>query len=143
MVKNGIYRLNGLGDRASLRALVLVRNGQFIGSDGLGALVRGTCVRSSGSNRAIASGALSMPPDGMLVTGLTAGPGGGLIEFVAAFEPPSPRSVARIEIGGGEVDVEIKYVGTLGSKAGGGRGKMASRYGRSIGEEEGPARLAG
>jgi hypothetical protein len=54
-----------------------------------------------------------VPPEGRLITGFSAGPGGASLDIVGAFEGEAPRIATVIEVAGAPVRVELTYLGPL------------------------------
>lgn len=122
MLDDGVYGLNfesqdagGPGDGAVQRAegLAVLRGGRLLGSDRHGSIFRGCCRYDARRGEAVIEVRLALPPHGVLLTGLEAGPDGALIEVAGRFRPPRPVSSAVIDIGGAMVAVELRYVGPL------------------------------
>lgn len=78
-----------------------------------GSIFRGCCRYDARRGEAVIEVRLALPPHGVLLTGLEAGPDGALIEVAGRFRPPRPVSSAVIDIGGAMVAVELRYVGPL------------------------------
>ena len=56
---------------------------------------------------------LEVPPDGQLIAGFSAGPGGASLDIEGAFEGAAPRFSTVIEVAGATVRVELTYLGPL------------------------------
>lgn len=122
MLDDGVYGLSfesrdagSSGEGAVHRGegLAVLRAGQLLGSDRHGSIFRGCCRYDAARGEAVVEVRLALPPHGVLLTGLEAGPDGALIEIAGRFQPPRPVSSGVIEIGGATVAVELRYVGPL------------------------------
>jgi hypothetical protein len=56
---------------------------------------------------------LRVPPDGELVTGLSAGHEGATVEIEAELEPAGPITTAVVDIAGRPVGLTLAYLGPL------------------------------
>lgn len=117
---DGVYRLSfancdAKGDDASFRSdgLAVLRDGLLLGSDRHGGVFRGHCQFDKVRGEAVVSVRLALPPNGVLLTGLEAGPDGAVLEISGSFAPPKPVSTTVIEIGGRRLAVELRFVGPL------------------------------
>lgn len=119
MLDDGVYGLSfescDTGDGAFFRGegLAVLRQGLLLGSDRHGSVFRGRCSYDASCDEAIVEVRLAVPPNGVLLTGLEAGPEGALLEIAGRFPPPRPVSSMSIDIGGAPVAVELRYVGPL------------------------------
>lgn len=121
MLPDGIYGLsfesdcptpNGV-DRARGSALAVLRAGRIVGSDPNGGLFKGRYRYDAGCGEAVIQVQLAIPPNGVLLTGLQAGPEGALIDVFGRFPLPTPVSSAVVDVGGAPLKVELRYVGRL------------------------------
>ena len=119
MLDDGVYGLSfASSDEACDTAfrsegLAVLRDGVLLGSDRNGSVFRGRCCYDAARGEAHVTVRLAIPPNGVLLTGLEAGPDGALLEITGRFEPPRPVSSTLIEIGGERLAVELRFVGPL------------------------------
>lgn len=93
--------------------LAVLRDGHILGSDRHGGVFRGLCRFDAACGEAVVDVRLAIPPHGVLLTGLEAGPDGAFVEIAGRFKPESPVSTAVVEIGGAPVAVALRFVGPL------------------------------
>jgi hypothetical protein len=100
MLENGIYGLRFAashdGEPADGSGLAVLRDGKVLGSDPLGAVFTGTYEFDAARQLNRVRLRLDVPPDGVLVTGFSAGATG-----------------ATLDIAGAPVGVQIRYLGPL------------------------------
>lgn len=123
MLDDGVYGLSfesrGAGGDADPlshhrgEALAVLRSGRIVGSDPHGGVFRGRCRYDAARGEAIVEVRLAVPPNGVLLTGLAAGPDGAFLDVAGRFPPPRPVSSAVIELGGTPVVVALRFVGPL------------------------------
>lgn len=122
MFDDGVYGLSfapghdGTGCPAAEdrgEGLVILRRGEIFGSDPHGGLLQGACHFNPDRAEAEVKLQLAIPPFGVLLTGLEAGPDGKVIEVAGRFSAPRPVSSAVVDVGGLPVVVELRYVGPL------------------------------
>ena len=56
---------------------------------------------------------IDVPPGGTLITGYSAGIDGETIDIAGLFTTPNPASKAVVNVAGGQVEVELSYLGPL------------------------------
>lgn len=93
--------------------LAVLRGGLIIGSDPNGGVFKGRYRYDAGRGEAVVEVRLAIPPNGVLLTGLAAGPAGAFIDVCGRFPPPAPVSTATVDVGGAPLKVELRYVGPL------------------------------
>jgi hypothetical protein len=121
MLPDGIYGLNfnsgGFGShgRAEDRGdgLAVLRGGRIVGSDPNGGVFKGRYRYDAERCEAVIDVRLAIPPNGVLLTGLRAGPEGAFLDVSGRFPPPAPVSSATVDVGGAPLTVELRYVGRL------------------------------
>ena len=120
MLDDGVYGLTfesggGAGPASPERgeALAVLRGGRILGSDANGGVFRGCCRYDAARGEAVVEVSLAIPPDGVLLTGLEAGPGGAFLDVSGRFLPPKPVSSAVVDLGGVPVTVQLRFVGPL------------------------------
>ena len=122
MLDDGVYGLSfesrGGGDADPLplhrgEALAVLRGGRVVGSDPHGGVFRGRCRYDATRGEAIVEVRLAVPPNGVLLTGLEAGPDGAFLDIAGRFPLPRPVSSAVIDLGGMPVAVALRFVGPL------------------------------
>jgi hypothetical protein len=118
MLDDGVYGLSfesgGAGaDPIRSEALAVLRGGCILGSDPHGGVFRGCCRYDGTRGEAVVEVRLAVPPNGVLLTGLEAGPDGAFLDVSGRFPPPKPVSSAVLDLGGVPVTVELRFVGPL------------------------------
>lgn len=117
MLANGIYGLrfsashDGEPERGD--GLAVLRDGQVLGSDPLGAVFSGTYEFDDVKGLSRVRLRLEVPADGILVTGFAAGPSGAILEVVGAFTTTPDDTSAFLQIAGAPLGVQITYLGPL------------------------------
>lgn len=117
MMDEGIYSLeyrshDGVEPEIG-SALAALRNGKILGSDRWGGVFMGSYEFDPVSERNTVHLRLSVPPDGRLITGFTAGPEGATVDIVGSFERAAPVTKTRAEVAGQPLDVTMTYIGPL------------------------------
>lgn len=117
MMDEGIYgleyRAEFMGEAETGSALAALRNGKILGSDRWGGVFVGSYDYDPVSERNSVHLRLSVPPEGRLITGFSAGPEGAAIDIVGSFERAAPLTKAVAEVAGHPVEVTMKYLGPL------------------------------
>jgi hypothetical protein len=117
MLENGVYGLRFAathdGEPEEGSGLAVLRDGNVLGSDPLGAVFTGTYEFDARRALNKVRLRLDVPPDGVLVTGFSAGPGGATLEIVGAFADAPAETAAFIQIAGAPLGVQIRYLGPL------------------------------
>ncbi|MFA5898959.1 MAG: hypothetical protein WC829_07580 [Hyphomicrobium sp.] len=117
MLENGIYGLRFAathdGEPEEGSGLAVLRDGQVLGSDPLGAVFTGTYEFDAARHLNKVRLRLEMPPDGVLVTGFTSGTTGATLDVVGAFASTPKETTAFLHIAGAPVGVQIRYLGPL------------------------------
>ncbi len=121
MLDDGVYGLSlalrqadGQGDAGVFsEALAVLRQGHILGSDPYGGVFRGECRYDAARGESIVEVRLTVPPNGVLLTGLEAGPDGAVLNVSGRFPPPKPVSSTVIDLGGVPIVVELRFVGPL------------------------------
>lgn len=94
-------------------ALAVLRGGVILGSDPHGGVFRGRYRYDPACGEAVVEVQLAIPPHGVLLTGLEAGPEGAFLDVSGRFRPERPVSSAVLDIAGAPVTVELRYMGPL------------------------------
>jgi len=117
MLADGIYGLQYTatheGEPADGDALAVLRDGKVLGSDPWGGVFIGCCEFDSSAHRHTVRLRFDVPPEGVLITGFSAGPTGAVLDIVGSFEHRAPQSTAVIEVAGAPVAVHLTYLGPL------------------------------
>lgn len=123
MLDDGVYglrfesRLPGRSDGQDAErgdGLAILRSGRILGSDRHGGVFRGRYRYDAAAGEAVVEVRLAVPPHGVLLTGLAAGPEGAVLDVSGRFRPARPVSSAVVDIAGAPVSVELRFVGPLG-----------------------------
>ena len=117
MLDEGIYSVchrnpEGGPDCAG-NAIAVLRSGKILGSDREGGLFSGSYEFDPASGLNHVQIRFSIPPEGTLVTGFTAGSGGATLDIVGEFTRASPVSKVVIDIDSQPIEVELSYLGPL------------------------------
>ena len=119
MIDDGVYGLSfeapavpGAEQLAS-EGLAVLRGGLILGSDPHGGVFRGRYHYDPACGEAVVEVQLAIPPHGVLLTGLAAGPEGAFVDVSGRFRPRHPISSAVVEIAGAPVAVELRFMGPL------------------------------
>lgn len=122
MLNDGFYDLRFLcrsegagGDEAPLttEGMAVLRDGRILGSDRNGGVFKGSCRYDPARDEAIVEVRLAVPPHGVLLTGLEAGPEGAILDLSGRFSPALPVSSTVIRIGEEALSVELRFFGPL------------------------------
>lgn len=117
MLDDGLYGLTYMsqdGREAEYGAgLAVLRDGLVLGSDRWGGVFRGRCTHVPDQHVSIVSVTLNVPPHGVLLTGLEAGPEGATLDFSCRFAKPAPTSSATFSVHGEPLKIELRYIGPL------------------------------
>lgn len=93
--------------------LAMLRGGVILGSDPHGGVFRGRYAYDARRGDILVEVRLVVPPHGVLLTGLEAGPDGAVVDVSGRFPKPKPVSSAVVDVAGAPVVVELRYVGAL------------------------------
>lgn len=107
------YRSNACVDQERGSALAALRNGKILGSDRWGGVFMGSYEYDPVTERNSVHLRLSVPPEGRLVTGFSAGPEGATLDVVGSFERAAPITKAQALVAGEPVEVTMTYLGPL------------------------------
>ncbi len=117
MLEEGIYALRYSGEHNGEidgdTALAVLRNGRILGSDRWGGLFAGRYEADPFAARGRVRVRLEVPPEGILVNGIAAGPEGAIFDIVGTVEGPGAKLATRIEIAGRPIDIELSYLAPL------------------------------
>lgn len=119
MLDDGVYGLSfesrGGREDSPLRGegLAVLRDGRVLGSDRHGGVFRGHYRYDAARGEAVVEVRLAIPPNGVLLTGLEAGPDGAFLDVRGRFPLSRPVSTTMVDIGGTTVAVELRFVGPL------------------------------
>jgi hypothetical protein len=117
MLEDGIYGLRFAashdGEPEQGSGLAVLRAGKVLGSDPLGAVFTGSYEYDAARQLNRVRLRLDVPPDGVLVTGFSAGPAGATLDIVGAFAGASAATTAFVQIAGAPVGVQLTYLGPL------------------------------
>lgn len=117
MLDEGIYGLNykgeNMGELDGESALAVLRNGKILGSDRNGGVFMGSYEYDPKRELNKVHVRMQVPPDGVLVTGYSAGPDGAVLDIVGAFERASPVATTVVEVAGRPVEVQLTYLSPL------------------------------
>ena len=121
MVRDGVYGLTiaaarspgGVPSPDKVEALAVLRAGRLLGSDPNGGVFTGRYRYDASCGEAVVSLRLAVPPHGILLTGLEAGPEGMLLDLSGRFALPQPVSSGTVVVVGVPVSVELEFVGPL------------------------------
>lgn len=116
MFNEGIYGVSYKGEHMGLldgdSGLAVLRNGKILGSD-RGGVFMGRYEYDPVHEHNRVHVRMQVPPEGELVTGFSAGPGGAIIDIVAAFERAAPVAAAVVEVAGRPVEIQLTYLAPL------------------------------
>lgn len=117
MLDEGIYSLNYRAEIAGRAdaddALAVLRNGRILGSDRWGGMFTGSYEYDAATTTNTVHIRMQIPPGGRLISGYTAGPAGGTLDFVVSLERAAPVSTTTVDVAGQSVAVELTYLGPL------------------------------
>lgn len=110
---DGVYRLTycaQASDAKSEGGLAIVRDGRIFGSDRFGGIFDGHFDLEA-SKHPLATLHLTVPPNGELVTGFTAGADGASVKLSTVLDLSAPTRIATVEIHGQTLEVRIERLG--------------------------------
>lgn len=114
MIDDGVYGLSfETPARPGDGGLAVLRGGLILGSDPHGGVFRGRYRYDPACGEATVEVRLAVPPHGVLLTGLEAGPEGAFLDVSGRFRPGRPVSSAVVDIAGTPVAVELRFMGPL------------------------------
>jgi hypothetical protein len=117
VVHEGVYGLSFTATQADgaerVEGLAVLRGGRVLGSDPHGGVFTGRYHYDTACGEAVIAVRLAIPPGGVLLTGLEAGPDGLLIDISGRFAPARPVSSAVVDVAGAPIAVELRFVGPL------------------------------
>ncbi len=117
MLAEGVYLLNFESSQSSNlereEGLAVLRDGRIVGSDPNGGIFKGSYRFDAQRAEAVVDVRLAIPPNGVLLTGLRAGPEGAVLDLSGRFPAPAPASSATVNVGGAPLKVELRYMGRL------------------------------
>jgi hypothetical protein len=96
-----------------VEGLAVLRGGRVLGSDPHGGVFTGHYYYDAARGEAVIAVRLAIPPNGVLLTGLDAGPDGLLVDISGRFAPAKPVSSGVVDVAGAPIAVELRYVGPL------------------------------
>lgn len=113
----GVYRVTyrgaAKGERETDTAVAVLRNGRILGSDRHGGIFEGSYEFNPADATNNVHLRLTIPPDGMLVTGLSGGPKGATVDITGVFKRAAPITKAIVHVAGAPIEIEMTYVGPL------------------------------
>lgn len=112
---DGVYGLSfSRGDgQISGQGVAVLREGRIAGSDRGGGVFTGSYAFDPRTTRNAVKLTISAPPSGVLVNGITAGPGGTVFDVSALLDRPQPTSTVIVEAAGLPIEIELSYLGPL------------------------------
>lgn len=116
MLDEGVYGIayrDPSAETGGGTALAVLRNGKILGADRWGGVFSGSFEFDSVEEKNRVRLSFQVPPEGELVTGYVAGSTGAILDVTAAFARAEPSSTATVEIGGGELEIELAFMGPL------------------------------
>lgn len=118
MLENGIYDLNyradgAGGEDAAGYGLAMLRDGVILGSDRWGGLFDGSCTLDGATGKERLHVRLTVPPEGMLITGFQAGPQGAVVEIEGEVAHGAGEARVSVTVAGAPVTVKLRYLGPL------------------------------
>lgn len=117
MFRDGIYQVVcctiGHADRVCDHFVASVRDGRILGSDGHGGLYLGHDGSTAQDYAARIQMTVQIPPDGVLITGLIAGPEGATLPLTGLLDASADRQKSIVNIAGEAVEIEVAYLGPL------------------------------
>lgn len=114
--RNGIYKIfydNGSPDPGVEHALVVMRDGSFLGADPNGGVFSGTVGDNNDTAPGSISATLTVPPLGEVVTGFTAGGTWAKVAVSGHLEADKLSQEAVVEIDGVPLAITLCYMGPL------------------------------
>jgi hypothetical protein len=116
-LENGHYGLEytaGTGDAPEGGSgPAVLRNGKILGSDPWGGVFTGRCEFDPEARLNMVRLRFDVPPEGTLITGFSAGPGGAVLDILGAFECTALELTTLVEVAGAPVSVHLAYLGPL------------------------------
>lgn len=116
MLENGIYGLQYRAARESEadggNALAVLRDGRILGSDPWGGVFVGSCEFDPEARLNRVRLRFNVPPEGVLITGFSAGPNGTVLDIVGTVGCTAPDATV-VQVAGAPVSVELTYLGPL------------------------------
>lgn len=113
----GMYRINyhGTADGIDEKddALAVLRKGKIFGSDRHGGIFLGSYAFDPDDDINVVHLRIEMPPDGMLVNGVSAGARGTALDVYGTIERAAPVARTTILAGGRPIYLEVQYLGPL------------------------------
>jgi hypothetical protein len=117
MLQDGIYSLQFAATREgapeTATGLAVLRGGQVLGSDPLGAVFAGTYEYDEARALNRVRLRVDVPADSLLITGFESGPDGATLHVAGAFGGQSADGSAFLQIAGAPLGVQIRYLGPL------------------------------
>jgi hypothetical protein len=117
MFRDGIYQIAYVSDlqpeRVDDEALVIVRDGQIMGSDPHGGVYLGSMSQAKPTEAIKLRVRAEIPPEGVLVTGFTASAEGASLAVSGTLDPEAENQRATVNIGDESVAIEVTYLGPL------------------------------
>lgn len=119
MFDEGLYRFQysvqskGDADADVAQAFCVLRAGRMFGADPWGGVFHGSYNFRPTLGTTYVHVVLSVPPEGMLITGEVVGPDGGVFEIVGVFEKAAPTARSTVKVDGTPVDVALTFLGAL------------------------------
>lgn len=117
MLDEGVYGLAYSGEHMGARdggdALAVLRNGKILGSDRWGGVFAGSYVYDAAKKTNIFRVRIEVPPEGVLVTGFSAGSRGAALDIIATFPRAQPVAETVVDVDGRPLDVKLTYLGPL------------------------------
>jgi len=143
MLEDGIYGLHYTAARSGEAdvgsALAVLRAGKILGSDPWGGVFVGSCEFDPDARHHKVRLRFDVPPEGMLITGFSAGPTGAVLDIVGAVERAAPDATMVVEVAGAPVSVQLTYLGPLPSQ----RPRRASGVTSGVHERQRPPHSLG
>jgi len=143
MLEDGIYGLHYTAARSGEadegNALAVLRAGKILGSDPWGGVFVGSCEFDADARLNKVHLRFDVPPEGMLITGFSAGPTGAVLDIVGAVERAAPNATMVVEVAGAPVCVQLTYLGPLPSQ----RPRRASGVTTGVHERQRPPHSLG
>jgi hypothetical protein len=116
-------------------ALAVLRAGKILGSDPWGGVFVGSCEFDPEARHYKVRLRFDVPPEGMLITGFSAGPTGAVLDIVGAVERAAPDATMVVEVAGAPVSVQLTYLGPLPNQ----RSRRASGVTSGVHERQRPS----
>lgn len=118
VVHEGVYGLSfttaaEMNGAERVEGLAVLRGGRVLGSDPHGGVFTGRYHYDAACGEAVIAVRLAVPPGGMLLTGLEAGPDGLVVDIAGRFALARPVSSAVVDVAGAPIEVELRFVGPL------------------------------